>query len=237
MSSQVVRSQILDPSPLLNDPSLYLDRELSLLAFQKRVLEEAQDSENPLLERVKFLSILFSNLDEFFMVRVAVLKQKVASNAKDGPVNEQLVRIRAEVKQLMAEAYETWREVEFALAQAGVELRDYSDLTNRERGVMEAYFRQVVYPVLTPLAFDPGRPFPLISNLSLNLAVAVRDAKGVERFARVKVPDTLPQLVPVSLPEQPAGSRPVLIWLEQLITETCRPYSRASKLSKLIHSE
>jgi polyphosphate kinase len=219
MSSQVLRSQVLDPPPLLSDPSLYLDRELSLLAFQKRVLEEAQDSENPLLERVKFLSILFSNLDEFFMVRVAVLKQKVASNAPDGPINEQLDRIRADVKQLMAEAYETWREVEFALAQAGVELRDYSDLTNRERGVMEAYFRQVVYPVLTPLAFDPGRPFPHISNLSLNLAVAVRDAKGVERFARVKVPDTLPQLVPVSLPEQPAGSRPVLIWLEQLITE------------------
>ncbi len=219
MSTPVLKTPILDQAPSLNDPSLYLDREISLLNFQKRVLEEAQDTDNPLLERVKFLSILFSNLDEFFMVRVAVLKQKVASNAPDGPVNEQLERIRAEVKVLMAEAYETWREVEFALAQAGVELREYSDLTNRERGVMEAYFRQVVYPVLTPLAFDPGRPFPLISNLSLNLAVAVRDLRGVERFARVKVPDTLPQLVPVSLPEQPAGNRPVLIWLEQLITE------------------
>ena len=88
---------------------------------------------------------------------------------------------------------------------------------------METYFRQVVYPVLTPLAFDPGRPFPHISNLSLNLAVAVRDAKGVERFARVKIPDTLPQLVPVSMPDQPAGSRPALIWLEQLIIENLQP--------------
>src|SRR5258708_7830831 len=84
---------------------------------------------------------------------------------------------------------------------------------------MRQYFEATIFPVLTPLAFDPGRPFPHISNLSLNLAVAVRDAKGVERFARVKVPDTLPQLVPVFLPDKPAGARPVLIWLEQLIKE------------------
>src|ERR1700684_687031 len=91
----------------LNDPSLYLDRELSLLAFQHRVLEEAQDSANPLLERVKFLSILFSNLDEFFMVRVAVLKQKAATNVLDGFVADQLEQIRADVKQLMENAYTT----------------------------------------------------------------------------------------------------------------------------------
>ena len=202
----------------LNDPSLYLDRELSLLAFQHRVLQEAQDTANPLLERVKFLSILFSNIDEFFMVRFAVLKQKAAT-VQDGSINEQLERIRTAVRRLMGEAYQTWREIESALKQSGIELRDYRELTNRERSLMETYFRQVVYPVLTPLAFDPGRPFPHISNLSLNLAVAVRDQKGVERFARVKIPDTLPQLVPVSMPDQPAGSRPGLIWLEQLIIE------------------
>src|SRR5271170_6827777 len=100
--SSPMKAQVLDPAPQLNDPKLYLDRELSLLAFQRRVLEEAQDPANPLLERVKFLSILFSNLDEFFMVRVAVLKQKVLPNVPDGPVSEQLDRIRAEVKQLMA---------------------------------------------------------------------------------------------------------------------------------------
>ena len=206
--------------PSLNDPSLYLDRELSLLEFQHRVLEEAQDASNPLLERVKFLAILFSNIDEFFMVRFAVLKQKAAAGAvQDGSIGEQLDRIRAAVQKLMTAAYDAWREIESALRQAGIELRAYKDLTNRERSLMETYFRQVVFPVLTPLAFDPGRPFPHISNLSLNLAVAVRDAKGVERFARVKIPDTLPQLVPLSMPDQPAGSRPALIWLEQLIIE------------------
>jgi polyphosphate kinase len=216
MSVPGIKTQVLESTLPLNDPSLYLDREISLLAFQRRVLEEAQDSANPLLERVKFLSILFSNLDEFFMVRVAVLKQKAATNTLDGFVADQLERIRADVKQLMQDAYVAWREISAALEAAGIGLRDYSQLTNRERSAMEAYFRQVVYPVLTPLAFDPGRPFPHISNLSLNLAVAVRDSKGVERFARVKIPDTLPQLVPV---EQAAGPRPVLIWLEQLIIE------------------
>jgi len=204
------------PSPNLSDPKFYIDRELSLLAFQWRVLEEAKTSSNPLLERVKFLSILFSNLDEFFMVRVAVLKQKAATNIRDGLITDQLEQIRSEVKDLVAEAYQTWREIAAELSSAGVELRDYSQLTHRERSTMEAYFREVVYPVLTPLAFDPGRPFPHISNLSLNLAVAVRDHKGVERFARVKVPDTLPQLVPV---DHAAGTRPAMIWLEQLIIE------------------
>jgi polyphosphate kinase len=203
----------------LQDPSLYLDREISLLAFQRRVLEEAQDPDNPLLERVKFLSILFSNLDEFFMVRFAVLKQVAASAAQDGQAAEQRERIRAEVRALTADAYEAWHEIQAALAAAGIEIRNYGDLTHRERSAMDGYFRQVVYPVLTPLAFDPGRPFPHISNLSLNLAVAVRDAKGVERFARVKIPDTLPQLVPVVVPEQAPGARAGLIWLEQLITE------------------
>ncbi len=219
MSSVALKSQSVDSAPSLSDPSLYLDRELSLLAFQWRVLEEAQDPENPLLERVKFLSILFSNLDEFFMVRVALLKQKGASNTLDGSVTEQLERIRAEIQHLMADAYTVWRGIAGELEQAGIELRDYSQLTHRERGVLEEYFLQVVYPILTPLAFDPGRPFPHISNLSLNLAVAVRDSKGVERFARVKVPDTLPQLVPVTIPNQPPSNRPVMIWLEQLIIE------------------
>src|SRR5580700_1449371 len=211
------RPDLIDVTLWANDVNLYVDRELSLLAFQRRVLEEAQDPDNPLLERVKFLTILFSNLDEFFMVRVAVLKQKVSTTLLDGSP-EHLERIRGAVKQLFAEAYQTWRELESALQAAGIELREYSQLTNRERSSMESYFRQVVYPVLTPLAFDPGRPFPHISNLSLNLAVAVRDSKGVERFARVKVPDTLPQLVPVPQ-EQGAAGRPVMIWLEQLIIQ------------------
>jgi polyphosphate kinase len=216
MSSPVLQAEATDTPPSPNDPALYLDRELSLLAFQRRVLQEAEDPENPLIERVKFLSILSSNLDEFFMVRVAVLKQKNVSNVLDGAVTEQLERIRADVKQLVAEAYATWRELHAALIRAGIEIRDPSQLTLKERGAMETYFRQVVYPVLTPLAFDPGRPFPHISNLSLNLAVAVRDSAGVERFARVKIPDTLPQLVPI---EPSQGGKVALVWLEQLIVE------------------
>ncbi len=220
MSSTSLPTPAPEPSPIspitLNEPRLYLDRELSLLAFQRRVLEEARDPENPLLERVKFLAILSSNLDEFFMVRVAVLRRKAASNTGDGVLAEQLARIRAEVRDLVAEAYETWRELDRELAAAGIEIRGYAQLTTRERAAMEAYFRDVVFPVLTPLAFDPGRPFPHISNLSLNLAVAVRDKDGVERFARVKVPDTLPQLVPV---EGGGAARAAFVWLEELIQE------------------
>ncbi len=216
MSSPVLQAEATDPPPTPNDSALYLDRELSLLAFQRRVLQEAQDPANPLIERVKFLSILSSNLDEFFMVRVAVLKQKAVSNALDSAVADLLDRIRDEVKRLVTDSYETWRELQAALAKAGIEIRDAAQLTLKERGSMENYFRQVVYPVLTPLAFDPGRPFPHISNLSLNLAVAVRDSAGVERFARVKIPDTLPQLVPL---EPAQGGRAAMVWLEQLITE------------------
>jgi polyphosphate kinase len=206
------------PEPrTLDDPSLYLDRELSLLAFQRRVLDEARDLDNPLLERVKFLSIFFSNIDEFFMVRVALLKQKAGPRIPEGPLAEQLERIATEVRRLMADAYETWRELELALAHSSIEVRDYTDLGKRERAAMETYFRDVVYPVLTPLAFDPGRPFPHISNLSLNLAVAVRDEKGVKRFARVKVPDTLPQLVPIPADHHP-GSPAMFVWLEHVIT-------------------
>ena len=209
-------SEILETASSLHDPGLYLDREPSLLAFQRRVLEEAQDGDNPLLERVKFLSILFSNLDEFFMVRVAALKQRLASGASDG-IPDLLDRIRTDVKSIADDAHETWRALLPELRRAGIELREYSELTERERGAADAYFRQVVYPVLTPLAFDPGRPFPHISNLSLNLAVTVREAKGVEHFARLKIPDTLPQLVSVADPDMPGHPRPPLIWLEQLV--------------------
>ncbi len=207
----------------LSDPSFYLDRELSLLAFQRRVLEEARDTSTPLLERVKFLSILFSNLDEFFMVRVAALKQKLASNASDGAA-ESLERIRADVQRLNQEAYGTWQELQLEIQQAGIDLRDYTDLNERERGQAQAYFHEVVFPVLTPLAVDRGRPFPHISNLSLNLGVNIRDAHGVIHFARVKIPDTLPQIVTVG-PLNKSGlhvpgsmqSQPPMIWLEQLV--------------------
>ncbi len=220
--------EILDPKEL-RDPKLYLDRELSLLAFQRRVLEEAEDPSNPLLERVKFLSILSSNLDEFFMVRVAVLKQKLASDGRF-PLAEQLEGIRDDVTQLMERAYRCFREQLLpTLEENGIEMLQYSSLSRAERASLETYFQHTVFPVLTPLAFDPGRPFPHISNLSLNIAVVVRDKEGLDHFARVKVPETLPKLLPVPNANSDASGgahgdqaelprvRQAFVWLEQVI--------------------
>src|SRR5450759_1944008 len=156
----------------LDDPTLYLNRELSLLAFQHRVLEEAQDSRNPLLERVKFLSILFSNLDEFFMVRVAGLMQQLESGnpeiSMDGKSpSAQLEAIRSAVTELVCRAYACFRDQLMPeLDRAHIRIVDYSVLNDQQREYIENYFLQTVFPVLTPLAFDPGRPFPHMSNLS-----------------------------------------------------------------------
>ncbi len=208
----------------LTDPKLYVNRELSLLAFQRRVFEEARDTANPLLERVKFLSILFSNLDEFFMVRFAGLKQQVASGVAelsiDGrtPANA-LDAIREDVNRLSDDAYAYWQEhLSSALAEAGVHVIHYRDANKKQRSLLDTYFRQTVFPVLTPLAFDPGRPFPHISNLSLNLAVVVRTPSG-EHFARVKIPDTLPQLVTLRSSQNHSGKPKdeYFFWLEDVI--------------------
>ena len=206
--------------PRLSEPGLYINRELSLLAFQRRVLEEAADPDNPLLERVKFLSIFGSNLDEFFMVRVAGLTQKVEANSQDVGVDgrtpsQQLEAIRQEVTQLLSEAYELLANQFLTELEAqGIHFRNYDTLTPEEKGRMELYFLRTVFPVLTPLAFDPGRPFPHISNLSLNIAVVVKGPDEREHFARVKVPDTLTQIVKVS---DGAGPECSFIWLEDLV--------------------
>jgi polyphosphate kinase len=213
----------LETPPSLDDPRLYLNRELSLLAFQRRVLEEAKDSRHPLLERVKFLSIFFSNVDEFFMVRVAGIMQKLETGKPevsiDGrPITEQLAAIRIEVTSIVESAYVFFRtELMPALGQVNINIVDYADLTGEQREQMETYFIETVFPVLTPLAFDPGRPFPHMSNLSLNIAAVVK-AEVEEHFARIKVPDTLAQLVRVSS----APGSFVFIWLEQLIMANLR---------------
>ena len=211
----------------LRSPQLYINRELSLLTFQHRVLEEAEDETNPLLERVKFLSIVGSNLDEFFMVRVAGLLAQVEAGtlevAPDGmsPL-AQLVAVRREVRKLMTEAHKCWRDSLLpALKDEGIEILDYAVLSERQRETADAYFNDTVFPVLTPLAFDPSRPFPHISNLSVNLAIAIVDDKGVERFARLKVPPTLPQFVSLQKPSKRAKRRTrknyTLVLLEQVI--------------------
>jgi polyphosphate kinase len=212
----------------LDDPKLFVNRELSLLEFQSRVLEEAQDDTVPLLERVKFLSIVGSNLDEFFMVRVAGLKRQVEKGVvecgADGmSPSAQLAAIRERVTALFQTAHECWqRQIQPLLSKAGIEVIEYSQLSSRQRSALNKYFRETLFPTLTPLAFDPGRPFPHISNLSLNLAVLIRDKEGVQHFARVKIPNSIPQLVATEAakPNSAARKRPTgqcFVWLEQLI--------------------
>jgi len=213
----------------LDHPRLYINRELSMLEFQRRVLEEAEDSTNPLLERVKFLSILGSNLDEFFMVRVSGLIKQVDAGVVELPPDgltpaEQLVAIRKVTSQLMTRARDVLRnDLVPQLKTTGIYILDYAELNSRQREIADQYFDEVAFPVLTPLAFDPGHPFPHISNLSLNLAVVIRDQDDQEHFARVKVPDTLPRLVPLKRSSgslRKNGTPPrthYFVWLEQLI--------------------
>ncbi|MBN1665830.1 MAG: polyphosphate kinase 1 [Anaerolineales bacterium] len=187
----------------LNDPKLFINRELSMLDFQYRVFDEARDESNPLLERVKFLAIVGSNLDEFFMVRVGGLKLQVEAGVVDFSLDgltpaEQLAAIRKTAGKLLQETTEYWNRIlSPQLDAAGIHVREYGQLTERQRETVDAYFDEVIFPVLTPLAVDPGHPFPHISNLSLNLAVFVRNRKGEERFARIKVPASLPRMVPI----------------------------------------
>jgi polyphosphate kinase len=206
------------------DPTVLVNRELSLLAFQWRVFEEASDAANPLLERVRFLSIVASNVDEFFMVRVAGLEQQVEAGVGEASPDgltpaQQLGELRRETLRLNRAMCALWQgELRPALDAAGIHVLDHPQLDARQAASARAYFDELVMPVLTPLAFDPGRPFPHISNLSLNLAVLVED-EGVERFARVKVPGTLPRFVPLGRAEGAGAGRRAqsFVWLEQLI--------------------
>jgi polyphosphate kinase len=203
--------------PLLA-PQLYINRELSWLAFNARVLNEAYDARNPLLERLKFIAIYASNLDEFYMVRVAGLRRQLAAGVTlttpDGRTPaEQLDAIADRVAEMNARALRCLHEEIFpALAERGVRLVGMDDLSPQEWATIDQFFEAQVFPVLTPLAVDPGHPFPYISNLSLSLAVEVRDPEtGREHFARVKVPKSLPRWVPVP------GRRHHFVPLEQVI--------------------
>ena len=208
------------PGADLDHPSLYINRELSHLEFQRRVLEEARDPGHPLLERVKFLSILGSNLDEFFMVRVAGLMQQIENGVHEVGLDgrspaETLHAVGLAVRALVDQAYEFLRtNLIPALEENAVAVVDLSGLDPAERTRLDAFFFTKVFPVLTPLAFDPGRPWPHISNLSLSVAVTLRDPEGAEHFARLKIPDTLPQLVPV---EQASTKGQAFLWIEQLV--------------------
>jgi polyphosphate kinase len=186
-------------------PDRFSDRELSWLAFNQRVLELAEDERVPLLERAKFLAIFASNLDEFYMVRIAGLKRRIAAGvavrAASGLMpREVLDRSLNRSRELMDRQAETWRKtVQPALTGQGIEILRWDELDTAEREGMTKFFKDRVFPVLTPLAVDPSHPFPYISGLSLNLAVVVRNPdSGGEHFARVKVPPLLPRFVRVA---------------------------------------
>ncbi|WP_407357872.1 RNA degradosome polyphosphate kinase [Microbacterium sp. LTA6] len=191
------------PDALLPDHR-YLDREISWLAFNKRVLELAEDASLPELERANFLAIFASNLDEFFMVRVAGLKRRimtglaVPTNIGRSPADA-LADISREAHALQLRHADAWTsQVRPALADAGIEITEWSELTDDERAALSEYFQLQVFPVLMPLAVDPAHPFPYISGLSLNLAIRIRNARtGRQEFARLKVPPMLPRFVEV----------------------------------------
>ncbi len=191
----------------LNDPKYYFNRELSWLEFNRRVLAEALDKRTPLLERLKFLAIFSSNLDEFFMVRVAALKKQVAAGVSKLPADgrtarQQLEEIAKVLTPMFQEHHQHLEKVlRKELTKSGIHILNYVDLNQEQRTYINSYFEDYIFPVLTPLAVDPSHPFPYISNLSLNLAVVLKDpAIDNELFARVKIPKVLPRFV--ALPEE-----------------------------------
>ena len=220
------------PTPDLDDPKLYLNRELSWLQFNARVLEEAEDHGNPLLERVKFLSIFSSNLDEFFMIRVSGLREQLSGGVLEGPpdgmtTSEQLAAVRQESLRQLARFSDCWQnDLLPKLNARDVYVLRYHQLQPKQQQLLRGYFSKEIFPALTPLAFDPSHPFPHISNLSLNLAVEGKDPERGECFARVKIPDIFPRLVripnedmvsetdPFGLPDSGANN---FVWIEDVV--------------------
>ncbi len=209
-------------------PNQLINREISLLEFQQRVLQEAQEESNPLMERVKFLSIFYSNMDEFFMVRVAGVRRQVEAHVvdvfPDGLNPEQVLE---STQRKSNELYEMAGQIldkrtRPRLEKAGIFLLDYAALKPKQVKRLAEYFREIAYPRLSPLAYDPAHPFPHITGLALNLAIIVKDENGQNKIAILQIPDTLPRFVPVEAPpEAPIngnGQRAsYYVWLEQVI--------------------
>ena len=215
-----------------DSPELFLNRELSWLAFNARVLEEALDPGNPLLERVKFLAIVSSNLDEFFMIRVSGLRDQLEAGAVKAPPDgrtpaQQLAAIRETLLPQLEAAVSCWRgQLLPALEGEGISILTMEQLKNRQRKLLRRHFKSEILPALTPLAFDPSHPFPHISNLSLSLAVVVNDPAYGQRFARLKVPQTFPALLRIPSEEKADDyerlglaelSSTTFVWLEEVI--------------------
>jgi polyphosphate kinase len=214
-------------SPPADNSSFFINRELSWIRFNRHVLDEAQDQGHPLLERVKFLAIFANNLDEFFMIRVSGLQRQVVQGVLKSPPDgmtpsQQLDAIRQMlIPELEAQSGIWHQEIMPKLDDAGIHIHQYSDLSDEQKKIMHTFFVNEVFPVLTPLAFDSAHPFPFISNLSLNLAIIIRDPANKEYFARVKVPTNLFSRL-VRIPETDGSlrgddSEVHLVYLEELI--------------------
>lgn len=217
----------------LDDPGLYINRELSGLQFNLRVLEEAlREGRHPLLERIKFLAIFASNLDEFFMIRVSGLRRQLEAGAFKTPPDgmtpaEQLAAIRRELMPQLGRQMDCWHDDLLPqLRAAGIKVLHYDELKRKQRKLLRKHFERQIFPALTPLAFDPGHPFPHISNLSMNLAVVVSDPVHGERFARLKVPGAFPRLLRIPSEEKAEsyehlGLTEVMannfVWLEEVV--------------------
>src|SRR5262247_3610990 len=191
---------LIDPADL-KSPALYINRELSWLEFNERVLAQATDPSHPLLERVKFLSIVGTNLDEFFMIRVATTQKKLREGIEDvAPdgynTEQQLYAMRTRARKQIDDQAGCWDELRMLLAGEHITFVEPDAWTPQVREFLASYFTREICPVLTPLAFDPGHPFPLISNLSKNFAVVVRHGNRT-KFARVKVPDVLSRFIQI----------------------------------------
>ena len=223
-----------ETSPDLDSPSLFLNRELSWLQFNLRVLEEAENTRHPLLERVKFLAIFATNLDEFFMVRVSGLRRQIAAGAGETPPDsmtpsEQMLAICRELTVHLERHQACWKnDLLPRLHEAGIHVLHMNELNQRERDSLRQYFSREIFPTLTPLAIDPTHPFPHISNLSFNLAVVVKDPERGECFARVKLPDAFRRLISIpgqedepSKKSELAGSRKIqrFVWLEEIVAD------------------
>jgi polyphosphate kinase len=235
MTDQTQPERLNFPEPVhnLDDPKLYLNRELSWLEFNKRVLEEAEDPGHPLLERVKFLSIFFNNLDEFFMIRISGLREQLSSGVLEAAIDgmspsDQLGQIREALLQSFSRVTQCWQENLLPrLMDAGIRILSYKDIKPKQRSLLRRYFRKEIFPALTPLAFDPSHPFPHISNLTINLAVVAIDPERGECFARIKVPSLFPRLVRIPDESQVSDDEQLglgtgqvstnFVWLEDII--------------------
>lgn len=211
-------------------PENFINRDLSWVEFNRRVLEEALDKDLPLLEKVKFISIFCSNLDEFYMIRISGIKEQIAVNVSEPSIDgltpiEQLKKVEKAIKPLLKTLDNYWiNEIVPALKEYNICLLSFNDISESDKEKLTDYFKKEIYPVLTPLAFDPGRPFPYISNLSLSLAILIQKPNGENHFARVKVPSILPRMLQIDhITEQKKSSgtngnfSANYIWLGDLI--------------------